>query len=142
MPLPKHYPILCPIPVPVMLNWVALSSCRRRSSSQSPAPSTPLEEEKGGGAPSLGLGERGLQTVLTTQMDERDEYNRGMQGNSTKIRTVVCMCVGGGVTDAHTTPQRDGCGIWPLQGRWEGSREGWQLFIGCLCLMVALEGGQ
>lgn len=48
----------------VMLNWVALSSCRSRSSSQRPAPSTPLEEEKGGGPPSLGLGERGLQTVL------------------------------------------------------------------------------
>lgn len=46
---------------PVMLNWVAFSSCRRWSSSLSPPPSS--EEEKAGGG-SVVRGERGLHTVL------------------------------------------------------------------------------
>lgn len=107
-----------PSPVPVMLNCVAFSSCRRRSSSQSPAPSTPLEEEKGGRAPSLGLGERGLQTVLA-QTDERhtrrEEDMRETRDNSTTKRRVTG---GGSVLTPHpaetdaalTHPREDGKG--------------------------------
>src|SRR4029434_3281642 len=56
--------------IPVMLNWVALSSCRRWSSSLSPPPST--EEEKAGGGGSGVRGERGLHTVLRDGEMERD----------------------------------------------------------------------
>lgn len=47
---------------PVMLNWVAFSSCSRWSSSLRPPPKSEEEEKAGGG--SAVRGERGLHTVL------------------------------------------------------------------------------
>lgn len=47
---------------PVMLNWVALSSCSRWSSSLRPPPNTDEDENAGGGSGERG--ERGLHTVL------------------------------------------------------------------------------
>lgn len=64
-----------------------MSSCSRRSSSQSPAPRTPLEEN--GGA--AGLGERGLHTVLEQRgrmggeirnKKDSDQSPSGMEGAS------------------------------------------------------------
>lgn len=46
----------------VMLNWVALSSCSRWSSSLRPPPRSEEEEKAGGG--SAARGDRGLHTVL------------------------------------------------------------------------------
>lgn len=58
--------------LPVMLNWVAFSSCNRWSSSLRPPPSSEEEEKAGGG--SVVRGDRGLHTVL-----------RGPQGRQTTL---------------------------------------------------------
>lgn len=56
---------------PVMLNWVAFSSCNRWSSSLRPPPSSDEEEKAGGG--STARGERGLHTVLHDSSQQQED---------------------------------------------------------------------
>lgn len=56
---------------PVMLNWVAFSSCNRWSSSLRPPPSSDEEEKAGAG--STARGERGLHTVLHDSNQQQED---------------------------------------------------------------------